>query len=329
MQPITGSQTAGMIRLERVRVGARVHRIERCVLGFVHSGLREVDGIKCMRQGHVRVGVSAREVDARTVLRFAVTDTGIGIPAIGGASLFKAFTQADMSATRRHGGSGLGLAICRRLVERMDGSIGFDSTVGEGSTFWFSVPVTAAATVAGDSMHTVGQPSPREARSRAAPGGSVLPPENPAVARILLAEDNLMCQIIAVRILERFGCCVDVAGDGTQAVEMASQFDYDVIFMDCHMPTMDGIEATREIRRREALTGNRHTPIVALTASVVDEDRHGCYAAGMDAFINKPIQPKELGDLMQRYAPRHFRGTLVSNPEIVADERISANDPQE
>jgi CheY-like chemotaxis protein len=288
------------------------------------------NAINFTSKGHVRVGVTAREVDARTVLRFAVTDTGIGIPAIGGASLFKAFAQADMSATRRHGGSGLGLAICRRLVERMDGSIGFDSTIGEGSTFWFSVPVTVAATVAGDSAHTHAQSLPREARTRAAaPGGPVSPAENPRVAHILLAEDHPMCQKIAVRLLERLGCRVDVAGDGAQAVEMASQFDYDVILMDCHMPAMDGIEATREIRHREALAGNRHTPIVALTASVVGEDRHGCYAAGMDAFINKPIQPKELGDLIQRYAPRHISGTLVSNPGIVADERISANDPQE
>jgi len=287
------------------------------------------NAIKFTNEGHIRVGITAREVGAHAVLRFVVTDTGIGIPAIGGASLFKAFTQADMSSTRRRGGSGLGLAICRRLVERMDGSIGFDSAVGEGSTFWFSVPVTAAATVADDSVRTVVPPLPREARTHAAvPGGPVAPAENPPVARILLAEDEPVCQKIAVRLLERFGCCVDVAGDGAQAVEMASRFDYDVILMDCHMPAMDGIEATREIRRREAFTANRHTPIVALTASVGDEDRHGCYAAGMDAFINKPIRPKELGDVIQRYAPRHVSGALVSGFGIVADEGISANDPQ-
>ena len=287
------------------------------------------NAINFTTKGHVRVGVTAREVGAHTVLRFAVADTGIGIPAIGGASLFKAFTQADMSATRRHGGSGLGLAICRRLVERMNGSIGFDSAVGEGSTFWFSVPVTVAATVAGNSMRVVVQPSPREAGTRAAaPSGSVSSPDNSPVARILLAEDHPMCQKIAARLLERFGCRVDVAGDGAQAVEMASRIDYDVIFMDCHMPCMDGIEATREIRRREALAGNRRTPIVALTASVVDEDRQGCYAAGMDAFIKKPLQPKDIGDVIRRYASRHVRGTLVSSPGIVADEAISMDDPK-
>jgi PAS domain S-box-containing protein len=285
------------------------------------------NAINFTSKGHIRVGVTAREIGARIELRFAVTDTGIGIPAKGGASLFKAFTQADMSATRRYGGSGLGLAICRRLVEGMDGAIGFDSTVGEGSTFWFSVPVTAA--IGAHPVHTIVPSLARESRSRAAnPGGPVSPPDSPPVAHILLAEDHPMCQKIAVRLLERLGCRVDVAGDGAQAVEMASQFGYDIIFMDCHMPAMDGIEATREIRHREALAGNRHTPIVALTASVVGEDRHACYAAGMDAFINKPIQPKELGELIQRYAPRHIDGTLVSSPEIVADEEISANDPQ-
>ena len=288
------------------------------------------NAINFTSKGHVLVGITARAVGARIVLRFAVTDTGVGIPAIGGASLFKAFTQADMSSTRRHGGSGLGLAICRRLVEHLDGSIGFDSTVGEGSTFWFSVPVTAAATAAGDSLRRHVQPLRREERTRAAaPGRSVSAAGNPLVAHVLLVEDQPMCQKIGVRLLERFGCRVDVAGNGAQAVEMAGRFDYDVIFMDCHMPVMDGIEATREIRRREALNQNRHTPIVALTASVIDDDRHGCYAAGMDAFINKPIEPKELGDLMQRYVPRHMYGMLAASPGIVADEEISANELQE
>ncbi len=287
------------------------------------------NAIKFTNEGHICVDISAREVGALTVLRIAVTDTGIGIPAIGGASLFQAFTQADMSSTRRHGGSGLGLAICRRLVERMNGSIGFESAVNEGSTFWFSVPVTVTATIAGDSLRTDALPLPQEAQTRApAPGGSVSPAEDPAVARILLVEDEPVCRKIAVRLLERFGCCADVAGDGAQAVEMASQFHYDFILMDCHMPAMDGIEATREIRRREAISANRHTPIVALTASVGDDDRHGCYAAGMDAFINKPIKPKDLGDVIQRYAPRHLSGTWVSGFGFVADEGSSANDPQ-
>ena len=287
------------------------------------------NAIKFTKEGHICVDITAREVGALTVLRFAVTDTGIGIPAIGGASLFKAFTQADMSSTRRHGGSGLGLAICRRLVERMNGSIGFESAVNEGSTFWFSVPVTVDATIAGDSLRTDVLRLPQEARTRApAPGGSVPPAEDPTAARILLVEDEPVCQKIAARLLERFGCCVDVAGDGALAVEMASRFDYDFILMDCHIPAMDGIDATREIRRREAITANRHTPIVALTASVGDEDRHGCYAAGMDAFINKPIMPKDLGDVIQRYAPRHLSRTLVSGFGIVADEGTSANDPQ-
>lgn len=288
------------------------------------------NAINFTSKGHVLVGITARAVGASTVLRFAVTDTGIGIPAVGGASLFKAFTQADMSSTRRHGGPGLGLAICRRLVEHLGGSIGFDSTLGEGSTFWFSVPVTAAAAAAGDSLRRPVQPLRREERTPSAvPGRSDSLAEIPPVARVLLAEDHPMCQKIGVRLLERFGCRVDVAGDGAQAVEMASRFDYDIIFMDCHMPAMDGIEATREIRRREALKRNRHTPIVALTASVIDEDRHGCYAAGMDAFINKPIQPKELGDLMRRYAPRHIHGMSAASPGIVADEGISANELQE
>jgi PAS domain S-box-containing protein len=288
------------------------------------------NAIKFTNEGHIRVAVGAREVGERTVVRFAITDTGIGIPDNVRASLFQAFTQADMSATRRHGGSGLGLAVCRRLVECMDGSIGVDSAINEGSTFWFAIPVTVTATIAGNTSRTDVQPLTPESRTRTASlGRPILVSDNPPGARVLVAEDEPICQKITVRLLERFGCRVDVAADGAQAVEMSSRFDYDIILMDCHMPVLDGIRATREIRRREAITENRHTPIVALTASVGDEDRHGCYAAGMDAFINKPIKPKELGELVQRYAPRHVSAAFASDPVIAADARISANDSRE
>jgi PAS domain S-box-containing protein len=245
------------------------------------------NAVKFTSLGHVRVEVSAARTDGRLELMIRVQDTGIGIPPAAQAALFKKFTQADASTTRRYGGTGLGLAICRQLVDLMGGTIGLDSTPGAGSTFWFSLPVAIA--------HCVDAGTPPV--EIAAPATDVI--------RVLVADDNSVNQMVAVRLLQRLGCRCDVAGNGAEAVQMAARLPYSLIFMDCHMPEMDGFEATLAIRSRERDLKLAATPIVALTASVLQEDRDRCASAGMNDILGKPVQPAEFARLLRRFAPRH------------------------
>jgi two-component system, sensor histidine kinase and response regulator len=358
------------------------------------------------------------------VVRFSITDTGIGIAPEVLQRLFQSFTQADGSMTRRYGGTGLGLAISRRLVEMMGGAIGVDSVVGKGSTFWFTVRLpkrpapptakqvnvaqlrrlrvlgvddnatnrallasqfgawgmhvdcvanafraleclrmahrdgrpydvaivdhqmpdmdgmalaraiqsdpalamiplvlltsvsyrgaTADAQHAGFSafllkpirqsqlydcivtvMGRVSEPAPARLITHHTLGDTQLR------ARVLVAEDNVVNQRLAARMLEKFGCRVDVVANGLEALEAVSRISYQVVFMDCQMPDMDGYEATTAIRRREASTG-AHVPIVAMTANAMEGDRERCLAAGMDDYVSKPVEPNELRVALQK-----------------------------
>jgi PAS domain S-box-containing protein len=268
------------------RVVADPGRLKQILVNLIGNA------IKFTSLGSVHVEVSAAAAGARLELLIRVRDTGIGITPAAQAALFKKFSQADSSTTRRYGGTGLGLAICRQLVDLMGGTIGIDSTPGTGSTFWFSLPVTAADAVdAGLPPVPDGRPA-----ERVSPAAEVI--------RVLVADDNSVNQMVAVRLLERLGCRCDVAGNGAEAVQMASRLPYDLIFMDCHMPEMDGFEATLAIRRREHELGLEATPIVALTASVLQEDRDRCASAGMNDILGKPVQPVEFARLLQRLAPR-------------------------
>jgi CheY-like chemotaxis protein len=223
-------------------------------------------------------------------LRFAVIDTGIGLAPEEIGRLFHRFSQADASTTRRFGGTGLGLAICKRLVELMGGTIGVEGERGAGSTFWFTVPATPADLPQTDAPVTpaVGQPEMVRIADGRAP-------------RVLLAEDNATNQFLAKRMLALLGCAVDVAANGREAVDLWSRLPYDVIFMDCQMPEMDGLAATAEIRRREqvafASAVTVRAPrirIVACSAGVTSSEREQCLAAGMDDFVAKPLSRDEL-----------------------------------
>ncbi|MGM9473381.1 response regulator [Pseudarthrobacter sp. YS3] len=371
----------------------------------------------------IRVSISG-EADTR-IVRFEVRDTGIGIDAADHSRLFESFSQADASTTRRYGGTGLGLAICRRLTEAMRGQIGLVSAPGQGSTFWFTVPLPAAAP---DDDSALDAPAPLtglrvlvvddnatnrlvlesqlaswgmipesvDSAERAAtrlreetaagrpydiavldmcmPGtnglelaheistdqelGSVrlvmltssmqvtsaelraagigqwltkpvrssdfydrlmrimaperapsLRPGPPAPAqpvpatrgRILVVEDNEVNQLVARSMAARLGYAVDVVSDGAQAVTATAELNYAAVLMDCHMPVMDGFEATRAIRRRDG--GFRHLPIIAMTAGALEEDRDKCMAAGMDAFLTKPVDMERLGELLAEWVP--------------------------
>ena len=246
------------------------------------------NAVKFTEHGSVTIGVSARRDDR---LRFRVADTGIGIEPSARPTLLDPFSQADSSTTRRFGGTGLGLAICAQLVELMHGALDFDSTVGQGSTFWFDVSLPAAvpastSTAAGPRVVAPAATAPAEAG-----------PPAPA-ARVLLADDARINQLVGVAMLERLGCMVDVVNNGAEAVEAVLRTDYDVVLMDCLMPVMDGYEATARIRSLEG--GSRRTPIIALTASAMVGDRERCLAAGMDDYLAKPLDRAALAGVVAR-----------------------------
>ncbi len=381
------------------------------------------NAVKFTDQGEVAVSVTCVETNAiDTMLYFAISDTGIGIPAEAQKKLFQAFSQVDGSTTRKYGGTGLGLAISKRLVTMMHGDIGVESTPGQGSTFWFTVrfPVcttarhvvpacalhglrtlvvddnatnrtllesllrawgvdidcaadgpstlthlqracreacpydvvlldsqmpdidgmTLARTIKADPilapiplilLTPLGQRASRiedlcevfagyltkpvrqsllyeclvavQERPWTAPSGTPTSPMDtpPQLgAKVLVVEDNLDNQKVLVHILKRYGCWVDVAGNGRQAVHAAGQIAYDCLFMDCQMPDMDGYTATAMIRQREVQTG-QHVPIIALTASAMPSDRERCLTAGMDDYLSKPAKAQDLVTMLRKW----------------------------
>jgi len=225
-----------------------------------------------------RGGVTVR-VSYPGALRVEVTDTGAGIPLEKQSLIFDKFAQADRSTTRNFGGTGLGLPICRELVLLMGGEIGVDSEVGVGSTFWFTVPLASVAPPA----------------QTAAP-----PPElnSLAGARILLAEDNTVNQQVAMHFLHRWGCLVDIASTGAEAVEKFRTGRYDLVLMDCQMPVMDGYEAAGIIR---ALEEGAVVPMIAFTASTIGDDALRCREVGMDEVLCKPVTPAKLRASLSRW----------------------------
>ncbi len=422
-------------------------RIRQILMNFLGNA------IKFTQKGHVYLNVEAGEQESSSaILKFSVQDSGIGIPEDKLGSVFEKFTQADASTTRRFGGTGLGLSICLRLTELMSGKMGVSSTLGQGSTFWFTLPlpldlsdspgplpqveltalrflyvddnatnrfilreqlnhwrlrnsdcpsghealaILRSARVADDPFHIAildhempdldgealarlikadpqlqdtvlvmltsrGQrgdakrmseagfaayltkparqstlldalrtvwansrnPSePRSLVTRHSLAESASPAPAPlAVAQgavgphILVVEDNAVNQMVASRMLERLGCRIDLAGDGEKAIEMIKDVAYDIVFMDCQMPVMDGYEATAEIRRREV--PGKHNVIVAMTANAMQGDRERCIAAGMDDYISKPVNKAEIIAVLKRYIPAW--GSLREEPAAVA-----------
>jgi signal transduction histidine kinase/CheY-like chemotaxis protein len=255
------------------------------------------NAIKFTHAGEIAVEVSlaaARNGAAR--LCFSVRDTGIGIARGKLEAIFKPFLQVDGSTTRQYGGTGLGLTICRSLVEMMHGEIHVESQPGQGSRFWFIVPAPFA-----DSAEAPAPPAP------------TIPTVEGTRLRVLLAEDNPINQRLAVRMLEKMGHTVIVAGDGADAVaKYAAQEEFDVILMDVQMPVMSGLEATARIREREKFTG-LHIPIVALTAHAIRGDRERCLEAGMDDYLAKPVRLEELAAAVGRAARFKKKGVPELN----------------
>lgn len=254
-------------------------RLRQVMLNFLSNA------VKFTGKGGVTLRVGgAPDPDGRWRLRVAVTDTGIGIPAEKIEVLFERFSQADASTTRVYGGTGLGLAISRRLIEIMGGEIGVDSKPGEGATFWFETPLIQGGSAAGltggdDEM--------------AGSGGL-------AGGRILMADDAPGNRELVSAILRGLGLEIDTVCDGAEAVQAMQSGSYDLVLMDVHMPVMDGLTATREIRRMQAGTGQR-TPILALTANVQADQVARCLDSGMNGHLAKPIQIPELAGALAHW----------------------------
>lgn len=256
-------------------------RLKQILINLISNGIKFTD------KGTVRVSISVEDkVGSKTVLRFEVSDTGIGITEDALQRLFKTFSQSDVSFTRRFGGTGLGLAISKNLVERMGGYIGVESVIGKGSTFWFTIAMEDGIIPAPI------QPVVPEIKN---PDQSETPSPELKKLSILLAEDNLINQKVALMVIKKLGYEADVALNGKIAAEKFAQHHYDLILMDIMMPEMDGLEATRVIREIEQVRNTGHrTKIVALTANAMREDKDKCLQAGMDDYISKPFKLEDL-----------------------------------
>jgi PAS domain S-box-containing protein len=261
-------------------------RVRQILLNLMSNALKFTD------RGHVTVRSSFARGKNGDLLRFEVADTGIGIPADRQHLLFRDFSQIDRSTTRRFGGTGLGLAICKRLAEAMGGEIGVVSEPGEGSTFWFTI--VGARTAAPEEAEPI-------------PAGEIHLP-----ARILVAEDLPMNQLVIEGYLRSVGHEIAFAANGVEAIAALEADRFDLVLMDVEMPEMDGIAATRAIRGSDGPM--RDVPIVALTANALLEDAALCKAAGMNDFLSKPIERSALYTMIARWARPGERGEDDTGP---------------
>ncbi|MES2918627.1 MAG: ATP-binding protein [Pseudomonadota bacterium] len=237
------------------------------------------NAIKFSRAGDITVDTALLETrEGQVRIRIDVRDQGIGMTEDEQERLFQSFQQGDSSTTRRYGGTGLGLTISRRLVELMGGQIGVHSRPGEGSTFWFTLPLDIATTA------DLEPPS-------------VAPAPDLRGARVLLVEDNAVNQLVARKLMEQFGLAVSVADNGREALERLQGEHFDCVLMDVQMPVMDGFETTRVIRATPALAD---TCVVAMTANASREDRERCRQAGMDDFLAKPVRMDRFFEVLGR-----------------------------
>ncbi|HTO95347.1 MAG TPA: ATP-binding protein, partial [Bacteroidota bacterium] len=258
------------------------------------------NAVKFTERGEVAVCVGGGAAEGGIVpLTLTIRDTGIGISAEELSRLFKPFSQADGSTTRRHGGTGLGLVIAKQLVEMMGGEIGVRSEKGAGSEFWFTLRLPVGAPPAEARPDTAGAPRHRR-------------PER--LRRVLVAEDNQVNQRVALRMLEKMGCRADVVANGEEAVEAVGRLPYDLVLMDCQMPVMDGFEATARIRKLSGQGGK--TLVVALTANALEGDREKCIRAGMDDYLPKPVTQQALEQLLTKW------DILLADGERGTGERV-------
>jgi len=305
-------------------------RLQQVLVNLIGNAIKFTD------RGQVTITTASQAVsDEEVCLHFVVSDTGSGIAPEKQRSIFNAFEQADSSASRRHGGTGLGLAISSRLVALMEGQIWLESKVGSGSSFHFNVrlrqqpaeaqPLPYSMTDAASSkIPAVQFPSPPPSptlRERAGEGASSssssdgqeamgTPVSDGRKLEILLAEDNLVNQKVAVTMLGKHGHATVVANNGIEALSALERQAFDLVLMDVEMPVMNGFEATAAIRERERSTG-KHLPIVAMTAHAMKGDEERCLEVGMDAYLSKPIQSQKLMEVIARVLSEHWAAAVT------------------
>ncbi|MBC7859937.1 MAG: transporter substrate-binding domain-containing protein [Burkholderiaceae bacterium] len=270
-------------------------RLTQVLLNFANNAVKFSSG------GEIVIrAVQAAAGDEDSLIRFEVQDQGIGIGPAQQTTLFQAFQQADTSTTRRYGGTGLGLVICKQLATLMGGEVGVQSQAGRGSTFWCTLRFDLGST-------------PIERLYAAAPSGL-------RGARVLLAEDNLLNQQVAIDLLQDAGVVVLLASNGVEALALLGEERVDCVLMDVQMPEMDGLEAVRRIRATPSLSG---LPVIALTANARQEERQQYIAAGMNDFIGKPFTPEALHGMLGKWlpAPGRKRSTCLCWPNSVSATR--------
>ena len=300
-------------------VGPKVPRLLRGDSGRLRQVLLNLGGnaVKFTARGRVITRVQVDREDARSVvLRFSVEDTGIGIPSERQTDIFSPFTQVDGSTTRKYGGTGLGLTISRQLVELLGGRIGLKSEPGRGSQFWFTAvfekqPRQMSATL-------------RSGVTKAVDTQKWQPGARNRTGRVLIAEDNITNQQVALAILEKLGCRADAVANGKEVLESLRKIPYDLVLMDCQMPEMNGYEAAALIRDPRSGVGDPGIPIVALTAHAMEGDRQKCLAAGMNDYVAKPVEPATLADALEKWLPQQAGNITEGNKRLPSPLEMSA-----
>ncbi|MGK0443133.1 MAG: PAS domain S-box-containing protein [Bermanella sp.] len=284
---------------------ADVGRIRQIMINIVGNA------IKFTEQGDINISYELEpQENNQTQLRVEVSDNGIGLSEEQQQRLFDRFSQADGSTTRRYGGTGLGLAISKQLVELMNGEIGCKSTLGAGSTFWFSVILdNGKQPVVGDTIEMdVSATDSTEDTAALDPAQAMETNHSEAIAqfsgRALVVEDNAVNQLVAQSQLEDLGMVVELADNGKIAIEMLAHQRYDLVFMDCQMPVMDGFDASGVIRDSQSDILDHQVPIIAMTANAIKGDKERCIAAGMNDYLSKPVDSDKLALILKKWLAR-------------------------
>ncbi|MBK8040816.1 MAG: PAS domain S-box protein [Verrucomicrobiaceae bacterium] len=289
-------------------------RLRQILMNLVGNGIKFTD------EGHIRIAVKRLDSPPAgpVTIEMSVTDTGIGMTPDQQAQLFQAFTQVDSSTTRRFGGTGLGLAISKRLVELMGGQIGVESERFAGSRFWLRLPMRVALV----------QEAPVEEENASLSDKPATGPLGGIKPRLLVVEDNEVNARMAMMMLEKHGYPAEIARDGEEAVDRFASGVYDGVLMDCHMPRMDGYEATRAIREIEAssIWQRPRCRIIAMTANVMAGERERCLEAGMDDYVSKPLRAKPLTEALSRIQVLAESKDEADATPWSADDQTSSHD---
>jgi len=284
-------------------------RLRQVLVNFVGNAVKFTD------EGHVAINVTGTANDGFSKIKIDVEDTGIGIPEDRLDTIFEKFNQVDNTDSREYEGTGLGLTICQMLIEKMGGSVQVESSLGQGSKFSFQLSLPAIQTVAAkqaplsdvmdvqiSNLKKIVQHEPDTNTPKRGPSNRTM--ANHAAPCVLVVEDNVVNQKVVSAFLECLKVDFMIAEDGQQALDVLEEHTPSLVFMDMSMPVLNGIDATIEIRRREAMVG-KHTVIIGLTANAIKGDREKCLAAGMDDYLSKPIDLAKLEACLQTWLPHH------------------------